>query len=529
MLIMLWGRLWAQALIFPLPQDEKEASPMISEGVLDSITWQMVRPYYEHPLFVPMGELRILIDLFPNRFPSLPTSSRDLSNYEPWKEPDVQRFFHDFPGLEIFSPILSFETVPGPYHARTGCTFYKYKKSDPAIAVDFTTSPEAAVGMEGRIGFDATSARWQRRSASLGTARLGKVALGNFHLNMDQGLFYGYFPTSSSDRDARLNWRYAESNTWNGTLYEGPESGHGRVALFYHQRKTETIYGARFGVRSLGNFYLFAGASKLILPTVGRNNFSFAHTEVGFSDDRWNIGISGGCEQSNVKAIPFIAYVRHTKNNPEPASNAGFDVMYANMPAGCPVMRSPLFHESVGKTDKADSARIDRSVVKTECRIPLNAWIKSACGMSYYHSLGHSSAEGFVSFSGTAWLSYSLRYSFRPVIDNSPQYHFATVSLARAVARSLEMRACCRYVNKDESHQSVFFRLTAATTALPSMDIAPFAAVYTATPGDREFSLGLAQALRLFEKTWGELKMEVPVVKNFQDQWILSAQAHFYL
>ena len=94
--IFLWGRLAAQAPFFPLPQDEKEASIMVKEGTLDSLTWQLVKSYYEQPILVPRGELRLLVDIFPGSIPSVPVSSKDLSCYEPWKEPDVQRFFHDF-------------------------------------------------------------------------------------------------------------------------------------------------------------------------------------------------------------------------------------------------------------------------------------------------------------------------------------------------------------------------------------------------------------------------------------------------
>jgi len=35
--------------------------------------------------------------------------------------------------------------------------------------------------------------------------------------------------------------------------------------------------------------------------------------------------------------------------------------------------------------------------------------------------------------------------------------------------------------------------------------------------------------VKLFEKTWSEIKIEVPLTKQNQDQWVLDAKANFYL
>jgi hypothetical protein len=523
--------LLAQTPLFPLPQDENEAWVMMREGALDSMSWQMVRPYYEQPLLVPQGELRVLTDIFPGSLSSVPTTGRELSAYEPWREADVQRFFHDFPELVNFRPILSFETAREPYHARIGCSLQKFKNNDPVIVGSFATPPVRTIAIEGRVGFGASSAWWQRRMVQLRTGKLGSVMAGNFHVAMDHGLLYGYFPASTSDTDAGLTWRDGASRTWNGVLYESPSGNHASAAFFYHERQTERTYGGRCVIRSIGPLRVTAGVSRLVIPAsdAAGEGLTYAHTEINFSDDHWNAGVIGGCERSNAGAIPFVVYAKHSMKDTAVSESARFEAFYASLPSGCAAPRSALFHECAEKTGIADSLKGDRSIVKTVCAVPLAPWMQSACGASYYHCPGRDAAEGFCSLTGTLWLRYALRYTFRPELDAQPAYHCVTATMSRQAARSVEIRTSFRYINKEETYSSVFARLTASISALPSMEAAPFATVYAASTGDPEFSLGFTQTLRFFDKTLGELKMEVPIVKTFQDQWVIDAKVHFWL
>ncbi len=520
----------AQALLFPLPHDEKEAYIMIREGALDSAVWNMVRQFYDQPLLVPLGELKLLADIFPGSFPAIPVNPRDLGAYEPWKKADIERFFRDFPELADFSPILRFETVRSGYHARIGSAFSKYHNNDPVIVSSIASRP-AAVRFDARARFEATSARWQRRTLGIASARAGNLIVGNFNLNFDKGLFYGHFPSAPSDTDAGGNWRFAESNTWNGMLYESPEGEHASVAAFYHGRKSETACGARLTLKNIGRFRLVAAASRLMLPPGSADRsgeLSFAHAGVDFSGERWSAGAIGGCERRHATAVPVILYCNHTARDAGRMGSARFEVLFARLPAGCSAVRGALFQECVEKTDGADSAEIDRSLVKTTCRIPVFPWMNGDCGAACYFSPGYPAAEAFTAVSGRGWLDYSLRYTFRPVVERSPRYRCIAASVGRAADRLIACRAYCRYIVRDESYRSLYFRLAADVRSGASMEISPFAAVYSGGGREREFSLGFSQTLRLFEKNRAEFKAEVPLVKAFQDQWLIDAKAFFY-
>ncbi len=99
----------AQISIQQLPLDEKEACIMLKEGTLDSATWELIGNYYEQPLNVPDGELKDLVNVFPEIGHDVPLTQEQLAPYEPWAAKDVQRFFSDFPELNNLKPILSFE------------------------------------------------------------------------------------------------------------------------------------------------------------------------------------------------------------------------------------------------------------------------------------------------------------------------------------------------------------------------------------------------------------------------------------
>ncbi|MGB7567462.1 MAG: hypothetical protein WBM07_06370 [Chitinivibrionales bacterium] len=72
-------------------------------------------------------------------------------------------------------------------------------------------------------------------------------------------------------------------------------------------------------------------------------------------------------------------------------------------------------------------------------------------------------------------------------------------------------------------------RSTFSLVPSSSLEMAPFINVFTASNNSQEVSCGITQVLRLFEKTWSEVKIEVPLTKQNQDQWVLDAKAKFYL
>ncbi|HAJ80013.1 MAG TPA: hypothetical protein DCO75_09610, partial [Fibrobacteres bacterium] len=123
----------AQSLLFSLPESEKDAVIMLKDKTLDSATWQTVRPYYDQPLNVPQGELKILSGIFPEYINRTP-DTKNLEHYEPWSKSNIDKFFDDYPDLLNVKPILSFETSKSPYKAGFGFSFSDYMDTSPTLS-----------------------------------------------------------------------------------------------------------------------------------------------------------------------------------------------------------------------------------------------------------------------------------------------------------------------------------------------------------------------------------------------------------
>jgi hypothetical protein len=93
-----------------IPRNERRLIIELEEGILDSLYWEALSPFYFQPLSVPFGELRYLYDLFPNLPENLPLTSQKLEKYESWNPENIAIFFEDYPFLLPFKALLSFTT-----------------------------------------------------------------------------------------------------------------------------------------------------------------------------------------------------------------------------------------------------------------------------------------------------------------------------------------------------------------------------------------------------------------------------------
>jgi hypothetical protein len=510
----------AHSLSYPLPANEKEAAFMLREGTLDSATWNMVRPYYDQPITAPLGELKYITELFPT-MGSFPVSAEELAAYEPWSKREVDRFFNDYPELINLKPILSFQTTRQPAHARIGCALTRYNDSLPMVSSQFSCFMGSTIIARGEARFLGNSAQWRRRSASARMGAAGTLTVGNFALNTDRGLLYGYFPASTPDTGPAPDWRRAGANTWDGVLYEFNAGSHARGEVFYHSRASETAYGARSVIGLGKNLRFIAGASRAALSASGASGAaSYAHAGLTVNAHSWEAGISTGLDRADYSAIPVSAYIKHA------CADAGIDASYSRIPASYKGQFSAIRDACSKKIDNNDSLRGDASVVSLQCRLPLRSNVRSSCGLSYYYTTGKAASEGFAMISGEGWMDYEARYSYRMSTLRLLDNHGITAFVVRRFSRRFSGRMHCRSTASGGSFQSVSARLTAEISPSPQSEISPFIASYTGI-GKREISLGVTRKQHFFERTWSEVTMEIPVFTTFQDHWMINAKAYF--
>ena len=500
---------------------------MLKEGTLDSATWQLVRPYYEQPIMVPSGELKLMADVFPGSLGGVPISPEDLARYQPWSPRQIELFFNDYPELADFKPILCFETTARPHQAEFGCALTRYYETEPGCKARFSSSLYRAITAQGRVDLLSNSARWQRRCISARLPKAGILTIGNFDLNMDNGLLYGYFSVLDADTLASLNWRYAGANAWNGALYEFSAGEDVRNAVFYHERIGEMAYGARCAIGVGAHLRVITGISRAFASAEGSrqsDTATYLHTGLTYTTVHREAGVLTGVCRNNPSAIPFIAYIKQGDDG------ASINASYTLIPAACPAPFSATRHIWSEKIDGNDSLQGDANAITMQCRLPLLFKIRGACGVSYYYTAGKAAAESFTSLSGAGWANYEARYAYRRQTNGpSMEKHTVTATIDRRALRWLEGALYCRYFVDAAEYQSVFTRISVKIVPSFAMEITPFIAFYGATNKTRECCLGLTQTLRLLKRTWSQLKLEVPLFNSFPDQWILDAKAYFYL
>jgi hypothetical protein len=370
----------AQMSIQQLPLDEEEASIMLREGALDSTTWELIGRYYEEPLNVPEGEIRELVNVFPEVGRDIPSTRQQLAPYEPWGEKDVRRFFSDFPEINNLKPILSFETCKKPHIGQTGAAIHKYLETDPVLYQNFSIDCGPMISARGRAACSSSSARWQKRSAYVNLPAAGTFTVGNFNLNLDNGLFTGYFPESRADTDVAQNWQYAGSNAWNGVMYDADIGDRAHGCVFIHRRLTETVYGIQCIAPMTDHINVVAAGSRLMALRAGASrpdSVYYGDAGVTYAGGRWNAGAFTGAASHGAWAVPLVLYVNNS------FGSAGFDASYASIPAGIPAPRSALKHRFSEKNHEPDSCAGDAQIASLTCRFPVCGKARSSCGAAY--------------------------------------------------------------------------------------------------------------------------------------------------
>jgi hypothetical protein len=508
-----------------LPIDENEASIMLKDGGLDSATWKIVQPYYERPLCVPSGELNELVDVVPEIGYAVPDSPRRLAVYEPWTEKDIERFFSDYPALVNLKPILSFETSKERRTVWAEAVIRKNGENDPLQQADFFLSPCLAMSIRGKVDVADSWARWQKRSVAMIAPVAGTFTIGNFNLNADHGLFYGYFPNTKQDSIGSDDWRFAASPTWNGILLEGSAGARIHESVFIHCRPSETAYGIKTVAEVSDRISVTSAVSRLrVSETVALKSTDLCYAEAGvaFKSKHWNSGAVVGAAPGRALATPVFAYIGKSE------LRATLDASYAWLPAAIPAPCSALRREILKKIHEPDSAAVDAQRVRLVCGLPMGP-VQSSCGVAYYYAPGAAAAESFAEACGKTWLDFTLHYAYDPCLSGlGGDRHSISATLERQVSTIVRCGLNGRGSWNSGCFKSAFLRSTLCFNPGRPLETAPFLSLYSGSGGSCATSLGIMQTLRLFEKTFGEIKVELPLRGQNLNERVLDAKADFY-
>jgi hypothetical protein len=512
----------AQSAFSPLPENEKEAEIMLKDGLIDSVTWRMVEPYYEQPVSVTEGELNLLTGIFPDLLKHLPVKN-ELQNYEPWSKNKIDEFFTDYPELLNLKPVLSFETSNRRYSATAGLALREYQDSIARLNTHFSYDLNGKITSSGRAVFTDSSALWQRRSISVLLHRKCSITAGNYDFDFDRGLLLGNFPSCEKDSGIASNWLYASSNSWNGVLAEYTGGNFFKETGFIHARPSETIYGMKSSLH-LGNSICFhAGISHASVRSYDTCSFHCLNAGLTLSYGSTNAGVLADAEDIRSTKIPFMAYMQHK------SGKAGFSIAYSRIPDSCHSIFSQIQHTCSGRLLNNDTLKSTSNSTKVQCVFPAVYEIKSMMGASYYHAAGMDALESFLALSGSKSIDYTFRYTVRASTSAGTSRHAFSVNACKKATHFLSMNIQGRYVLSNDTSVSVYARCNVVFFPRNGYEAAFFISAYSGMSDKREFMAGLSHYMKLSGKTYSRIKLELPLKTTYSKKWMLNAETCFYM
>jgi len=491
---------------YTIPQNERIGEKLVADGKLEADFFEQIKPFYNQPIDVPQGELKILLELFPQLSIDIPLSTDYLKKYAPWDQPAIIRFFQDYPDLAQFKPILRFDIKPTDFRAKVA--FSIRNGNNPQVfshganlSVDFSESFK----MDTRITFNSNYARWYRRTFYLAPTDKCSFQIGNFGTFFDKGLFYGYFhPTDVSEKSKANNWLYGSTRTWNGVKVQIAEPGKEILKLFsatafFHKRETETSGGTVLNIRVNEKISVNSGISLLSLYRNSENSH-YAHCGIKMKFNSLSMEIQSGADIENPGGIPFFMESRYK------FSSNRLDFTFVFLPKDFNAPCSYLAHKS--NKDEIISAV---SIISIQSVHHLQNWVslipsvkvelteqrtKNACfRVSIINSLPR--------------FKYRLTYSLIPecgLTDTSGNSFRNTLSIC--LSRKIVVGSEIDFQYRDRFNYSVNGLLDTRVELFPAMTLQPLISFSHAKGENCSFAYGFEQILKLQNNTFTQLKVE---------------------
>ncbi|MBD3392835.1 MAG: hypothetical protein GF418_12080 [Chitinivibrionales bacterium] len=507
----------AGILFEELPSSEREARIRLEEGTLDSTIWEVVREYYDEPVSVPLGELAYLDEALTWGGQDLPVTSARLSRYEPWGPGDIDRFFDDYPGLLRLRPILSFDwrTVPHVGIARFA-TGTRGSAAVPRQSARFSFSPADPFRLDGSFDFEADHARWDRRRIRIRVPGLGDIQLGNFDHKPGRGMFLGYFPASDETSDhTRENWLFGDARAYNGAAVHTRVGDRAALASFAHHRPTETAAGVELEISPFRHARFLAGVSGLDAETEQgpRDSAGIGYAGADVFVGEWEAGVYTGAASGAPGTLPVVVRIGHRRKNTR------LDGSYFRIPRAFRAPRSRMLHDVKSKLDLRDSIAESVSGLDVAYSETFTPFLTHSYGVLYLIGESGSALETSCGLSGREPVTYVLRYYYRPSLDSAKTSHRLYGRIGRRLNGTVALDFSARFYARRGGYRRVKVSGEPSFDWVPAVTFSPLVSYSVNSRGEDDVVAGFCQRLRLFEKTFGEVRCTAPVL-TFEDEGI---------
>lgn len=492
--------------LYIIPQNERIGEKLVADGKLDKEFFEQIRSFYSQPIDVPHGELKIILELFP-QFPfDIPLSADFLKKYDPWDRSAIVRFFKDYPALTLFEPILRFDIKPIDFKAkaaftvRNSSTFQTFSHG-ANLSVNFQESFK----IDTRITFNNDYARWYRRAIYYVPTDKCSFQIGNFGTFFDKGLFYGYFRSAASE-DIRNNWLYGSARIWNGVKVG--IGGQGKEVLrlfsataFFHKRETEASGGAVLNIKVSDKINVNSGISLLNLYGYSKNSY-YAHCGIKLKFNNLNMEIQSGSDFENPGSIPFLIESKYKLNS------SRLNFIFAFLPKGFNAPCSNILHKIQGNKDEITEAVSTFSIQSVHY---IQRWLSliSSVNVELAGQRPEMVCLRVSAINSLPRFRQKLTYILIPdcgLTDTSENKFHNTLSfyLNRKIAIGNEIDF--QYQNRQ--CYSINGLLDVRLDLFPAITLQPLISFSLAKGESCSFVYGFEQVLKLQDKTYTQLKVE---------------------
>lgn len=494
-----------------LPAVESEAMHMLGEGTLDSSVWLKIVPFYTTPIRVAQGELRLLQDLFPELPDDLPCTSERLTAYLPWNDSTSRKFFYDFPELEPFRPILSFESGPAAaLPMQAGFYFSRNGAADSARQYAlFSIGSDERIVASGCIDFTDAYGRWFRRAISVVPVPGVRIACGNFSPRRRTPLISGHFPsTGNNNASISDNWLNGSARTWNGmaVTYSCQQRKQEYEALF-HASRTEKIGQLSGTLECFQKFLCFGGISFVSTPDNGGQGKDHCYFLAGadFSPaHQWKCELQSNVNLENPMVLAWHATISHS------ADRSVFKGTFTGLPNKYIAPRSEMtgLLRTRANDDSVSGYLLNADL---QFRHRLNDYITCTPSMN---CLMNDNRPRYlmagIELAGEAWCSYRLWYSWSPLLDEtnifSRQHIMAECIMP--LSKKTELDCSGQLYCRSGDFWSNRLRISVPVKVNRALTLSPTFMIYGARTGLHEETAGIMQRLLLYKKTFSDITIE---------------------
>lgn len=507
-----------------IPQNERIGAKLVADGKLDAEFFEQIRVFYSQPIDVPQGELKILLELFPQLSFDIPLSTDQLKKYDPWDQPAIVRFFQDYPAIAQFEPILRFDIKPVDFRAKAAFVIRNSSASQmfshgANLSVGFSES----LKMDTRITFNNEYARWYRRAIYYAPTDKCSFQIGNYGTFFDKGLFYGYFHSTDASEDSRINnWLYGSARTWNGVKVQTGEKGEQNsrsfsATAFFHKRETEASGGAVMNIKASDKISVNSGISLLNFYRHSEYIY-YAHCGIKLKFNSLNMEIQSGSEVENPGSIPLLINSRYKLNS----KRINFTLVFLPKDFNAPC--SYMVHKIQSNKDEITEAVF---IISIQMVHYLKHWVSLIPSVNVQLTGQKTKSVRFrvSTINSLSRFKQKLTCSLIPgcgLTDTSGYSLRNTLSIYLSKKMVIGSEIDFRY--QDRCSYSINGLLDIRMNLLPAMTLQPLISFSHKKGESCSFMYGFEQVLKLQDKTYSQLKVEQSVSSRKKGE-LLSVEA----